>query len=256
MIHSGLVSITFRSLSPKEIVDLVARAGLDSIEWGGDVHAPHGDMARAREVRQMTLDAGLAVAAYGSYYRVGHGEPVPFERVVESAVALGASLIRVWAGKRGSAEADAAYWTRVVEDSRVIADLAQQAGIVVAYEFHSNTLTDTNESALLLLQTVAHSNVKTYWQPPGDAALHDNLAGLEMILPWLTNVHVFSWREANGQRERMRLEAKAEEWAQYFAKIATTGRDHHAMIEFVRDDAPENFLKDAVTLKQWLEIRN
>lgn len=253
MIRSGLVSITFRQLSPQEIVALVAQSGLDAIEWGGDVHVPHGDVAQARLVRRMTEDAGLAIAAYGSYYRVGHGEPVPFDAVVESTVALGAPTIRVWAGKQGSAAADAAYWERVVADSRAIADLAQQAGIAVAYEYHGNTLTDTDASALRLLQTVAHDNVKTYWQPPGGAPVDENLEGLSTILPWLTNVHVFSWRDSDGQRERMLLDTKTDEWTRYLAKVATTNRDHIAMIEFVRDDEPGNFLKDAQTLKQWLE---
>ena len=252
MIKSGLVSITFRQLTPQQIVDLVAQSGLDAIEWGGDVHTPHGDVAQARAVRQMTEDAGIAIASYGSYYRVGHGEPVPFEAVVDSAIALGAPLIRVWAGKQGSDKADAAYWDRVVEDSRAIAHLAQQAGIVVAYEYHGNTLTDTNTTALKLLRDVAHDNVKTYWQPPSGASVEENLCGLTAILPWLTNVHVFSWRTVDGQRERMLLDAKTEEWAQYLTQVAATGRDHYAMIEFVRDNEPENFLKDAETLKQWL----
>jgi sugar phosphate isomerase/epimerase len=137
----------------------------------------------------------------------------------------------------------------VVEDSRAIGDLAQQAGVVVAYEYHGNTLTDTNASALRLLRTVAHDNVKTYWQPPDGATLDENLASLDAILPWLVNVHVFSWREINGHRERMLLDAKEVEWAQYLSKVTTTGRDHFAMIEFVRDDDPANFLKDAETLK-------
>ncbi|MFN2108808.1 MAG: sugar phosphate isomerase/epimerase family protein, partial [Anaerolineae bacterium] len=168
---------------------------------------------------------------------------------VESAVALGAPTIRVWAGKQGTAAADDAYWARVVEDSHTIGDLAQQAGIIVAYEYHGNTLTDTDASALRLLRAVAHDNVKTYWQPPSGATLDENLASLEAILPWLVNVHVFSWREINDQRERMLLDAKADEWTQYLGKVATTGRDHFAMIEFVRDDEPTNFLKDAETLK-------
>ncbi len=32
MIRPGLVSITFRKLSPRQIVDLVTQAGLDAIE--------------------------------------------------------------------------------------------------------------------------------------------------------------------------------------------------------------------------------
>ena len=39
MIHPGLVSITFRELSPREIVKLVADGGLVGIEWGGEHYA-------------------------------------------------------------------------------------------------------------------------------------------------------------------------------------------------------------------------
>jgi len=104
MIHSGLVSITFRSLSPLEIIELVLKAGLKGIEWGADVHVPHGDLKRAREVRKLTADAGLSVAACGSYYRVGVSEAqgLAFENVLETAVALKAPTVRVWAGDKGS----------------------------------------------------------------------------------------------------------------------------------------------------------
>ncbi|MCK4601119.1 MAG: TIM barrel protein, partial [Phycisphaerae bacterium] len=156
MLHSGLVSITFRKLPPEELVALVAKAGLEGVEWGGDVHVPHGDLRRAREVRKITLDAGLKVASYGSYYRVGHDEPVPFEVVLATAAELAAPTIRLWAGKQGSETADAEYRDRVVQESQRIAELAAQANIVPAYEFHSGTLTDTNASASELLAAVAH----------------------------------------------------------------------------------------------------
>ena len=43
-------------------------------------------------------EAGLAIAAYGSYYRVEHDDPAPFEPVLATAVELGAPTVRVWAG--------------------------------------------------------------------------------------------------------------------------------------------------------------
>lgn len=253
MIHSGLVSITFRQLSPREIVDLVVRAGLAGIEWGGDIHVPHGDLRRAREMRRMTQDAGLQVAAYGSYYRVERDDPAPFEPVLATAVELGAPVVRVWAGTRGSAEADAAYRAGVVALSRRIADVAVSAGVTVAYEFHAGTLTDTNDSARNLLEAVAHDNVKSYWQPPRGSEVAYNLDGLDAVFPWLLHAHVFSWGAAG---ERLPLVDGEAGWMQYLRKIASSGRDHFAMLEFVQDDAPESFLRDAATLKQWLALVN
>src|SRR6185312_7605034 len=105
MISPGLVSITFRALTPAEVIALVRQAGLRGIEWGGDIHVPHGDAGRAREVRGLTQGAGLQVAAYGSYYKAGVSEDagLAFGRVLETAVTLGAPVIRVWAGGAGSA---------------------------------------------------------------------------------------------------------------------------------------------------------
>lgn len=250
MISSGLVSITFRQLSPREIVDLVRQADLAGIEWGGDVHVPHGDVERAREVRQITADAGLQVAAYGAYYRVGHVDTGPFEAVLETAVALGAPLIRVWAGRQGTDTADEAYLEQVVEDSRRIADLAAAEHIPIAYEFHRNTLTDTNEAARKLLEAVNHPNVKSYWQPPRGAGVEYNLAGLDAVLPWLTNVHVFNWDRTT--YARLPLAGASLEWLQYLRKVNASGRDHYALLEFVRDDDPDQFLQDAAALRSWL----
>jgi sugar phosphate isomerase/epimerase len=252
MIHPGLVSITFRKLSPREIVDLVVQAGLSGIEWGGDVHVPHGDLRQARRVRHMTREAGLEVASYGSYYRAGVDGMGPFEPVVDTALELDAPVIRVWAGNRASADADAAYRARVVHESRRVADLAGRAGVAVAYEFHPRTLTDTSESARALLQDVAHDNVGSYWQPPLGASMPVNLAGLEALLPWLRHLHVFAWHGVTG--ERLPLADGGRAWMQYLRKAASTRRDLYAMIEFVRDDAPEAFLQDAATLRRWLSL--
>jgi sugar phosphate isomerase/epimerase len=108
-IQGGLVSITFRALAPHEVVDLVVRAGLKGVEWGGDVHVPHGDEVRAKEVAALTREAGLCCCAYGSYYRLAasEGEGLAFERVLASARLLdapeqflhNAATLRRWLAK-------------------------------------------------------------------------------------------------------------------------------------------------------------
>lgn len=245
MLRSGLVSVTFRRLAPAEIVALVVRAGLEGIEWGGDVHVPHGDLDAARRVRRLTEDAGLRVAAYGSYYRAGHEEPAPFESVLATAAALGAPTIRVWAGKQGSADADAAYREQVAEDARRIAGLAAREGIAVAFEFHGNTLTDTPDSAVALLRAAGHENLGTYWQQPGGLTADECLETLRAVGPWLSNLHVF-W---TGRRP---LAGGSDAWRRYLQCVAALGGERYAMIEFVRDDLPEAFLEDAAALRQWL----
>lgn len=246
MLIPGLVSVTFRQLSPEEIVSVAARARLRSIEWGGDIHVPHGDIARSRQVRSLTEGAGLACCSYASYYRLAHPDPVnpPFEKVLDTATALGAPLVRVWAGTVGSADATPDYRTQVAADARRVCDLARAVGVRVAFEYHTRTLTDTNESAQHLLREVSHPNLDLLWQPTPGMDPATRLAGLRLALPRLANLHVYHYTGT----AYAPLAEIADEWRKYFAAARTTGRDHHCLLEFVRDDSPEAFLEDAATL--------
>jgi sugar phosphate isomerase/epimerase len=246
MLTPGLVSVTFRQLAPREIVQLAVQAGLRGIEWGGDIHVPHGDLSAARTVRQISADAGLQVLAYGSYFRCLPDQL--FEPVLETAVALGAPLIRVWAGNRSSATAGVAERAAIVAESRRIAQLAREAGVAVAYEFHANTLTDTTASTLDLLR--AADGMRTLWQPPHAIGAEAQLDSLRAILPWLANVHAFTWRGAANQR--MPLADGAALWRPALSILAGSGRDHAVLLEFVAGDDPRNLLRDATTLNGWL----
>jgi len=255
LLRSGLVSVTFRQLTPEDIVALVQRAGLDGLEWGGDIHVPHGDLARARAVGALTREAGLAVFAYGSYYRVGYSAAagLAWESVLETALALGAPLIRVWAGDRvESRTAEAAVWERVVEDGQRIAALAETAGITIAFEHHGGTLADTPTSALELLHRIGAPNLRSYWQPLFGMTPTEHTASLNLLLPVLAHLHVYQWQLVNGELVRFPLEDGAATWRSWLSQLAQQPRDVAAMLEFVRNDTPEQFLADAAVLRSLL----
>ena len=250
MILPGLVSITFRKLSVTEIVDLTRQAKLKGIEWGGDVHVPHGDLDAAHLARRATTDAGLVIPSYGSYYRAGsdNSSDVPYQLVLDTAQALTAPVVRVWAGVKGSDAADAPYRASVVEDLRRIGDLSQAAGIRVACEFHNGTRTDSTASALQLMKEVDHPNVGMYWQPKPEYGVAYGVDGITSLSSCLVHLHVFHWT-ADGRRP---LADGAAAWHQYLEAANTTGRDHWALLEFVLNADPAQFLMDASTLIEWL----
>lgn len=247
MLQTGLVSITFRKLLPAEIVALVVKSGLKGIEWGGDLHVPHGDVKRAAEVGKMTREAGLVVSAYGSYY--GEYDGLVFDRVLDSAVALGAPLIRIWAGRKSSAAAAPEDWERIIEDTRRIAAAVVATGRSIAFEFHDGTLNDTPESSARLLRSIGHPAVFTYWQPPVGMGFDDCMQELKSVRAHLRRVHVFHW-ESDGTRQPLRL--GANRWISYLRLLRRAGADVYASIEFVRADSPQAFLEDARTLNGWL----
>ncbi len=251
MLTPGLVSITFRKLSPVEIIALSKEAGVSCIEWGGDIHVPPGDAARAREVGRLTREAGLEVAAYGSYYRLGPDQPGVFEAVMTSAAALGAPTIRVWAGGKGARETEVDERCEIIADALRVADIAARQGITVSLEYHAGTLTDDRESARALLGELAHPNLEFLWQPTNGAPVHDCASRLLEMLPRLRNVHVFHWWPTSAERHPL-AEGEAA-WRTYIDIVRESGRDADFLLEFVRGDEPQQFLADAATLKRWLE---
>jgi len=251
----GLVSVTFRQLGWQDIIEQTVAAGLAGIEWGGDIHVPHGDLARAQRVGRACSDAGLAVPTYGSYYRLGQeaGTDNPgFAAVLDTAEALGSRHIRVWPGVKGSAEAGADYRKRVAEEALALGAQARKRGMKLVYEYHGGTLTDSVASAEQLLKDTAHPGIDTLWQPINGADEQTNLASVHSVLPRLVNVHVFHWRMTHEGIDRRPLAEGRERWLTYFREIRQTGRDHACLIEFVRGDSLDMFHQDARVLKELL----
>jgi len=250
-LKTGLCSITFRERTPEDVIALTASAGLDAVEWGGDVHARPGErLARIEDLARMTREAGLFVSSYGSYHKVmqASDHPGSFEPVLDAAQALGAPIIRIWTSGIASAAADGAYFAAT---ARRVADLAAMAAdrdVTLAFEFHRNTLTDTAAAARRLIETVGMDNVRTYWQPlqRGDPASHEK--ELTELLPWLAHVHCFHWSD----EARLPLEQGREAWRPLLGILAKARFTNVVLLEFTKDDDPDNMRRDAATLKEMI----
>lgn len=245
---TGLVSVSFRALTPDNIISLAAESGLNAIEWGGDVHVPAGDIAGARRVGEATRAAGLSVACYGSYYRLTDAQTGMAQRVTETAQALGAPMIRVWAGEKGSAQATERDWDEICRNAGLLADLAAQHGIDVVLEWHGGTLTDTLPSALRLLRTVSRPNLGTLWQPPVGMGAEECAAQIRAAGEFIRNIHVFSWRGI----DRLPLEDGEAKWRACLPEIEKLPGDRTLLLEFVAGDDPRQLPKDAETLRRWM----
>lgn len=226
---------------------MACKAELRGIEWGGDVHVPQGDVRRAKDVGEMSREAGLTVAAYGSYYRVGVSDiEIPFSKILDTAEALEAPVIRIWAGKVGdSLSATEADWKKVIEESRRVGKMARDRGIMLSFEFHSGTLNDRASSCERLLKAIDLENVNTYWQPTLGIPPEDNLAMLQQVKDRVGHLHVFHW--INGA-ERRPLEEGKEDWAKFLSVFKEDPTQRFAMLEFIQDDDPDQFVEDAAVL--------
>ncbi|MFC6705771.1 sugar phosphate isomerase/epimerase family protein [Flexivirga alba] len=252
--HSGICSVTFRQLPPADLVAVTAAAGLHRIEWGSDVHAPAGDPSALDEVRARTVNAGLTVSSYGSYWRAGERGSFPsIEELASAATRLGALRIRVWAGSVGSAECPAPQRRRVIEDLRHAAEVGAASGIQIGLEFHRLTLTDTVESTLRLLDEVGHDNLATYWQPRVDEPAAEAIDGLRRLVDRVCAVHVFSWWPF---ADRLPLAERADLWQGVIALLRERVPPLDLLLEFVPDDDPSVLRSEAATLQAWLTGSN
>lgn len=239
----GLCSVTFRQLDSDQLIDVAARTGLSAIEWGADVHVPPGDLKRAAHVRDRCTTEGLTCLSYGSYWFAGKSPSDEIDDLLDTAVALGAGTVRVWApGERSPAVAALAR----------ACDRAASRDLTIALEFHPNTLTETADSTIRLLADVDRPNLRTYWQPrPGDTGA-DAIRELEPVLSALEHLHVFSW---NADSSRLPLAAHEETWLCALRMVARRPDDRplNAYLEFVENDDPAVLARDAATLCAWIE---
>lgn len=247
MFLTGLVSVTFRNKSAEEIIENVRDVNLDGIEWGGDIHAPSGNIETAELIAEKCINSNVKILSYGSYFRIGQNEQ--FQPVLDAALTLKTDHIRIWAGNKNGEETNAAEWLAMVEETRQIADILEKYNISLSFEYHDNTLTNTPESAVKLIEAVNKPNVFLYWQPDQYKGFEYNKNALKAILPYLSNVHVFNWSGS----ERNNLKNAFDEWREYINIIKNDDKFHNLLLEFVKDDLYENLKSDAETLHELLD---
>lgn len=237
---TGLVSISFRGYTPEEIVAYAVRAGLSAIEWGGDVHVPHGDVGVARRVRALSEDAGLCMPEYGSYYKIGESDRALFSDALHSADALGVRKIRIWGGDRPSDRYTSDAYAEAVAEARAL--VREARGFTLVLECHPNCLTDEYHTARRFLTDVGEDGLRMLWQPNQHRPLDYNLDAIRALLPYIEGVHTFSW-----EREmRYPLLHHRDAWREY---VALLGRDMPYMLEFMHDDRIESLCEAADALR-------
>lgn len=243
MFVPGIVSATFKDRSVDEVISLALSSGLKAIEWSENHHFDPHALDVCEEIGEKTRKSGLEIASYGSYYRLGTG--MDFSVSLSASERMGAKNIRVWGGSKPSKEIDGVEWKALVEEAKAISDMAKEKGIRVSLEWHKNTVTDSNESALGFFHDVDKDNFGSFWQPTPNQSVGYRARGIKEALAWITNIHVYYWDESG----RRPLSEGTEDWKEYFKSMTD---DRYLLLEFVKDNSVEQFRIDAATLLSWI----
>lgn len=244
---TGLTSVTFREKSVQEIIALAKEAQLEGVEWGGDVHCPAGEIDTAKEIKRLCDEANLEIFSYGSYYKGQDGED--FLPVLHTAVALNAPVIRIWAGRMSPETITEEYFDLLVRNIQNACDAAIKENIVLGLEYHRRSMTQTKEGAMKLIQAVDRKNLKTYWQPNPEVTFDEQIQELKTIADHLVAMHMFNWDETN-TRYLLEEGEGIKKWKKYVACARRYGIDLPLILEFVKEDTIESFLKDATSLRR------
>lgn len=240
----GLTSISFRELNYKEIIGMCAKNKVDLIEWGGDIHVPPGDLDRAKKIGLATRNQGIKTPSYGSYYRLSENENIQqsFLVVLETAEALGAQLIRVWAAStKGVKDLNKACDKNIIE-LKTICQMAAQRNMAIGLEYHRGSLTETKEMTLKILKGTGMDNLYTYWQMNPDISHKERLEEIKYLKEYICSVHVFYWIAGEDKDIRLPLSKGREYWEEYWELLRACNCP--MIMEFVKDNKVGQLVED------------
>ena len=239
-----MTSLTFRAKSIEETFESAKRAGVECIEWGvSEGHA--GSCENAEKIKKLSKEYGIGICSLGAYCNLEDEAACMSD--VEIAASLGAPAIRVWAGKKSPADCDDEYFDLLARNARKMADEANKYGIVISFEYHPRTLTETSESTIKFIKAIDRENVKTHWQPQLKS-VEENKASLKAVAPYLSGIfHVQNYVADKGY---LLIEDIKDRVGAMFEDYKDS--DFCLLVEFTKDSAEENLISDINALREVL----
>ena len=238
----GLVSVSFRDRTPKEIAKAAKDAGLVCVEWGSDVHAPCRDHERLCEIAELQQRYGLACSSYGTYFRLGETPMEELDDYITAAKQLGTDILRLWCGTKSRADMTDAECDALLSACRQAAARAEERGVVLCMECHKKTFTENPDDAVRLMQAVDSQCFQMYWQPFQWQSAEQNLENAKRIAPYAKHIHVFHWKGS----DKLPLAEAIDEWQSYLSVFSTP---RTLLLEFMPNGRVEELLGEATALK-------
>ncbi len=255
----GLCSICFHESPLVEVLDLAKKTGFDGVEiWGEEPHTLYPfDKKKIENISQMVKERGLSISMFGSY--ISPSMKNFKEKAKESLKithTLGAPLMRVWAGNKGSKEADKENWKVCIEGFKWLSQEAKKYNITLAIEMHEGTLADLGKSALNLIEKVGEDNLKANFQVNFTLQKDDPMERLKLVSPYIVNCHLQNFKnfqkDKNSFTERSLLKEGIVNYKEIISFLKGKDFKGYLEVEFEKDPKEENLKKDYEFLKELL----
>ena len=239
----GLVSISFRQHTPREIAKAARDAGLTAIEWGSDVHAPPRDAEALDAIVNLQKEYSLSCASYGTYFRLGETPLDELFDYIAAAKHIGTHVLRLWCGTKSGAEYTTAEKENLFLQCKKAAEIAAKENVILCMECHKSTYTQSLPHVIELIKVVNSSHFRMYWQPFQWQEIEQNIAYAKAIAPYTHHVHVFHWKG----KQRLSLEDGIDEWRNYLGLLPPP---RTLLLEFMPDDRLQTLPHEVHILKK------
>jgi sugar phosphate isomerase/epimerase len=211
---------TARQLDDLKFIDLCAQLQLDGVDWNLSSFQSL-EPEHLKKIKRTCLERGLGIACVGVSNNFGRpaqeqdADRVQIRRGVEVASALGAPVVRLFAGFLGQGQTRQAVWQRTVAGLKWAAELGEKAGVVIGLQNHNhNNVTRTGDDVVRLLKEVDHpwcSHILDTGQylgslgasgaRPEDPAKYNVYQSIERTAPLAVLVRAKLYRIKSGQEE-------------------------------------------------------
>lgn len=260
--------------SVAEAIDLFARLGLDGIEVL--CHDEYKSAIRTdasaealREIRRRAEDQGLRFACL-TPYATDLNSPDPavaathrtlLLRAIEIARALGAPVIRTYAGKETGGPGRGERLQRLVESVAGPLEAAASAGVRLAFENHFNTLADSAKGSMDVVRAMRHPSAAILYDQGNLTILgaEDHQEAIPLQAPHIVHVHVkdIAFKEHPSQKTSDRVDMLPADarpvvsrvvgdgclpWPEILAGLHRIGYDGWLSLEYERRWYPEQLL--------------
>jgi len=243
----GLVSVSFRPYSPREILEAMREAGLEYIEWGSDIHAPCAESEKIEEIVALQREYGVKCSSYGTYFKLGRDPVEELYGYINAAKRLGTDVLRVWCGDKSGDKCDEDERARLFADAKAAARMAEREGVLICTECHKNSFTERLCDSLELMSCVDSPNFCTYWQPFQWQSRERNIEYARGISDYARHIHVFNWHGEG----RSPLGEAVEEWREY---LSCFEGERTLLLEFMPDGRIETLRAEAEALRSIAEV--
>jgi sugar phosphate isomerase/epimerase len=228
-----------------DLLPAMAESGFDAlVVW--QYHLSTLDAAGVRDLKQAAEERDIRFPIVGLYpvLDAAGAEVRRRQKLVEEfmdrAAALGARVVKIFAGRLGSAEIDESGYRRSVACARAIAGAAADRGLALTAETHPDTLCDTVEACFHFLHDVAAPKLGLCYQPFDFADTARAVADYDRLRAHITHAHL-----QGRAGDRMSLLEDADlDYRALFRALAAHGFAGYLCIEFVEGcvvERPEDF---------------